>query len=265
MIFRTLLASTALAALTLSAPAMAQQDVVPAIAQGNTLLTVQGQGSANSEPDVAVFSAGVSTQAETAAAALAENSRKMQGVIDSLKRSGIADRDIQTSNLSINPVYVDPERDAMMAARPTGQPYSPPPPNAERLRRIVGYEVSNNVMVRQRDLKEFGKVIDTLVAAGANQVNGPNFQLEDQDAAQDQARTAAMKDARKNAELLARAAGLRIVRVVSISEGGGYYRPQPVFRTTAAMNAPPPPPPAPMQPGEVEINSGVTVLYELAP
>lgn len=244
-------------------PVLAQQSVpVPVVADGHSILTVNGQGDADSEPDVAIFSAGVQIQAKTAAEALAENSRKMEQVIAALKRSGIAEKDIQTNNLSINPVYLDPERDAIMAARTSGQPYVPPP-NEERLRRIVGYEVTNNVMVRQRDLKNFGRVIDTLVAAGATQVNGPNFQLEKQEPAMDRARSESMKDARRKAELYARGAGLRIVRVLTIAEGGGHYRPQPMFRTMDVMEAAPPP--APIQPGQVMLNSSVTVTYELAP
>ena len=264
--FRYALYPAALFALA-ALPVAAQQvtPLVPTVAPGHSILTVTGQGDANSAPDVAIFTAGVQTQADTANAALAENSRKMAAVIASLKRAGIADRDIQTNNLSINPVYTDPERDAVMAARSSGQPYMPPPGN-ERLRRIVGYEVSNNVMVRQRDLDNFGRVIDTLVAAGATQVNGPNFQLEEQDAALNTARAASIRDARAKAQLYAQAAGLRVVRILTIAEGGGYYQPQPMFRMgEAAMNAPPPPPPAPIQAGELSLNSSVTVTFELAP
>ena len=265
---RLLLTTTALGLLGAS-PALAQvAPPVPTVPAGHSILTVSGQGDSESDPDVAVFSAGVQTQAETAAEALAENSRKMEAVIATLKRSGIAERDIQTNNLNISPVYSDPERDAIMAARASGQPYMPPP-NQERLRRIVGYEVSNNVMVRQRDLKNFGKVIDTLVAAGATQVNGPNFQLDQQDRAMDTARVEAVRDAQRLAQLYASAAGLRIVRVLTIAEGGAYYRPQPMFRTfgESSMGAPPPPPPppAPIQPGQVNLNASVTVTYELAP
>lgn len=255
----------AVAALALAAPALAQESPVPVVAPGHSVLTVSGQGDATSKPDVAIFTAGVQTQGKTAAEALSENSRKMEQVIASLKRSGIAERDIQTNNLSVSPVYADPERDAIMAARMSGQPYVPPP-NNERMRRIIGYEVNNNVMVRQRDLKNFGKVIDTLVNAGANQVNGPNFQLEEQEPAMDKARVAAVQDARRRAQLYAQAAGLKIVRILSISEGGGYYRPQPMFRYgEAAAMAPPPPPPAPIEPGELSINNSVTIMYELAP
>lgn len=261
----TLTLAAALGALV-ALPAAAQtMSPVPAIERGNALLTVSAEGRTLREPDLAVFSAGVTTQGRTANEALAENSRAMTRVIAALKASGIAERDIQTNNLSINPIYSDPNRDAMMAARANNTQYVPLPPE-QQLQKIVGYSVGNNVSVRQRKLGDYGKVIDTLVAAGANQVNGPSFQMDDQDPALDEARMDAMKTARQRADLYARAAGLRVVRVVSISESAGYYGPPPmVFAKMASMNAAPPPPPAPVQAGELQLTANVTVLYELAP
>ena len=258
---------TALAALLLPLAPLAAQTVQPpvSIAQGNTLLTVNAEGRTFAAPDLAMFSAGVTTQGKDAAEALAANARAMNAVIASLKRAGIAERDIQTSNLSLNPIYRDPAEEAMRVAQTSGRPYMPPPPG-ESVPRIVGYTANNNVSVRQRDLENFGQVVDALVAAGANQVNGPMFQLEDQDAALDEARLDAMKSARQRAELYAGAAGLRIARVLSISEGGGYYQPQTIMVTAArAEGGAAPPPPSPVQPGEMQMTASVTVLYELAP
>jgi uncharacterized protein YggE len=265
---RLIASALALTALPV-APALAQM-AQPSmeVAPGNTLLTVTAEGKTFREPDLAVFSAGVTTQGDSAAAALAENSRAMTQVIAALKRAGIAERDIQTSNLSISPIYQDPNRDAMMAARISGQPYVPPPPEMS-VPRIIGYTANNNVSVRQRDLDDFGTVIDTLAAAGANQINGPMFQMDNQEPALDEARLDAIKAARTRAELYANATGLRIVRILSINEGGGYYGPPPVVFASAergGMGAPPPPPPpAPVQPGELQMTVNVTVLYELAP
>ncbi|MCA1661392.1 MAG: SIMPL domain-containing protein [Novosphingobium sp.] len=249
------------------AAALAQQAPPITVQPGNTLLTVSAEGRSLRQPELAVFSAGVTTQGKTANQALAENSRAMARVISELKAAGIAERDIQTSNLSINPIYSNPERDAMMAARMSGQPYVAPPVE-ERLQRIIGYTVNNQVSVRQRRLGDYGKVIDTLVDAGANQVNGPMFQMDDADPALDEARLAAMKKARERAELYARAAGLRVLRILSISESGGYYGPPPVVFAQAergGIGAPPPPPPAPVQAGELQLTANVTVLYELSP
>lgn len=247
------------------AAASAQPSPPVMVAPGNTLLTVSAEGRTLRQPDLAVFTAGVTTQGQTAAAALADNSRAMERVIAALRRAGIAERDIQTSNLSISPVYADPNRDAMMAARASGQPFIPPPPE-QQVPRIIGYQASNQVSVRQRNLRDFGRVIDTLATAGANQINGPSFQMDDDRAALDEARLDAMANAKARADLYARATGLRVARILSISETGGYYGPPPVaFARTVAMDAAAPPPPAPVQPGELQLNTNVVVLYELAP
>jgi uncharacterized protein YggE len=236
----------------LAQPALAQQvSPVPAIAQGHTLLTVSADGRSQRVPDLALFSAGVTTQGKSAGEALGANSAAMTRVIAALKRAGVADRDIQTSNLSINPVYSEPRR------LPDGTIERHAP-------EIVGYQVSNTVSVRQRKLGDYGQIIDTLVGAGANQVNGPNFQLDEPDAALDEARTEAMGKARARAELYARAAGLHVVRIVSISESGGYAPPMPVMYRMAAEAAPAPPPP-PVAAGEVSLTANVTVQFELAP
>jgi uncharacterized protein len=231
------------------APALAQMpSTLPTIAPTSTLLSVSAQGRSTRQPDLAVFSAGVSTQGKTAGEALAINSAAMSRVITALKRAGIADRDIQTSNLSLSPVYAPPVR------QPDGS-------YQQNEQRIVGYTVNNQVSVKQRKLGDYGNVIDTLVTAGANQVNGPNFQLDDNEAALDEARLDAMKRARARSELYARAAGLRVVRIVSISEGGGYSQPMPVGYAKMAMADAAAPP---VQAGELELSASLQVLFELA-
>jgi uncharacterized protein YggE len=242
----SLLAATALA---FSAPAaFAQSAPVPAIEAGHTLLTVTAQGSSTREPDLASYTAGVTTQGATASEALSANSAQMTKVIAALKRAGIADKDVQTSNLSVSPVYANPKR------LPDGN-YEDGP------QRIVGYQANNSVSVRQRKLADIGKVIDALVSAGANQVNGPNFQLSQPESAMDEARVEAMKSARTRADLYAKASGLRVSRIVSISESGG-YSPQPVMyvRKQAMVAAAPP-----VAAGELEMNVNVTVQFELTP
>lgn len=161
---RFALASLTLAPLALaSAPPAAAQVATPvaAIAPGSTLLSLNAEARSFRKPDLAVFSAGVTSQGKTAAAALAANSADMNRVIAALKAAGIADRDIQTSNLSLNPLY------APQVVRPDGRIENPEP-------RIIGYQVNNQVTVRQRKLADYGRVLDTLVAAGANQINGPS-------------------------------------------------------------------------------------------
>ena len=225
----------------------------PVVAAGNTLLTVSAEGRTSRTPDLAIFNAGVTSSGKTAGEALAANAADMNRVIQALKRAGIAERDVQTSNLNLNPVYADMSR----------QPASP---LEQQVPRIIGYQVSNSVTVKQRNLAEFGKVVDTLVSAGANQVNGPSFQMDDPDAASDEARTEAMKKARERASLYARAAGLRVVRILSISEGGGYVPQPPVMYARAvAMSDMAGGAPTPTAAGEVSLQSSVTVLFELAP
>lgn len=263
-LFKLGLLAGALAAVQ-SAPVAAQQISPPVeVAPGNTVLSVSAEGRTNRDPDLAVFNAGVTTQGSTASEALSANSTAMERVIAALRRAGVAERDIQTSNLSIQPVYADPNRDAIMASRVSGQPYVPPPPE-QQVPRIIGYQASNSVSVRQRDLAKFGTVIDTLAAAGANQIHGPMFQLDNADPALDEARLDAVRAARSRGELYANAAGLRIVRILSISEGGGYYGPPAVQFARAVSVSAPPPPPTPVQPGELQLTANVTMLFELAP
>lgn len=256
-----------IAALLAAVPAAvhAQQGAQPQVVLGPTsaILSLSAEGQSRRTPDIAMFSAGVVTQGKTATEAMSDNSRRMDAVVMALKRAGIADRDIQTSAINLSPVYSNPERDAQMQARQTGRPYVPPEETAPR---IIGYQARNTVNVRVRDLANMGRVIDTLVQVGANEINGPNFTLDDQRAALDEARAAAVAEGRQRAELYARAAGLRVARILSISEGGGYYPVQrEMFVTGSAGGAPPapPPPPAPVAPGELTLGTSVSMQFEL--
>lgn len=246
----TFLIAAAIAALS---PLGAQAQTMsssPVISAGNTLLSIAAEGKSTRTPDLAVFNAGVTTQATTAGAALTENAQRMTNVIASLRKAGIAERDIQTSNLSVNPVYGQPKR------LPDGSVEQQDPI-------IVGYQATNQVSVRQRKLDSYGKVIDTLVANGANQVNGPSFQIDNADAAMDEARLEAMKKAGARAELYAKAAGLRVVRILTISENAGWSPPQPqvMFARADMASAPKS---SPVAAGELEMTVTINVSYELA-
>lgn len=245
----SLLMAAALAAAGAASPAMAQAvSPGPVVAPGNAVLTLSADGRSTRTPDLAVFSAGVTTQAKTASAALSENAERMNAVITALKASGIAERDIQTSNLSVNPVYGQPRTDAN--GNMTGDPV------------IIGYQATNQVEVRQRKIAGYGKTIDTLVSAGANQVSGPSFQLDNPDAASDEARLEAMKKARARAELYAKAAGLTVKRILTISESGG-YAPQPMVMYARAESMMAKSAPSPVAAGEVQVGANVTVTFEL--
>jgi len=238
----------ALAAFAAAPSAALAHDSEPEIASGATLLAISTNGSTSQKPDLAMFTAGVATTGKTAKEALAANSAAMNRAIRSLRRSGIAERDIQTSNLSISPVYASRNRSGN-----TLEEQVPP---------IIGYRANNQVIVKQRKLDDFGKVIDTLVSAGANQVSGPTFQVEDTDSALDEARREAMEKARKRAELYARAAGLRVSRILSISESGSYSpRPQAMMSRVAMDQGES----TPVSAGEVKLQINVAVRFELAP
>jgi uncharacterized protein YggE len=255
-----------LALLCCGSAALAQpapQIPVSPLGPTSALLSLTAEGRSYRAPDIANFSAGVVTQADTAGEAIAANSRKMNDVVAALKRAGIADRDIQTAAISLQPRYSNPELEAQMRARETRQSYLPP--DKPITPKIVGYEARNTVQVRVRRLGEMGRIIDTLVAQGANEVNGPSFALDEPRAALDEARTEAMANARQRANLYARAAGLRVVRILSITEGGGYYPVQEMAMARVAMAPSAPPPPTPVAPGELTLGVTVSVQFELAP
>ena len=247
-----------------AAPSTASVSIAP-LGPGSALLSLTAEGQSRRTPDIALFNAGVVTQAATATEALADNSRRMDRVIAALKRAGIAERDIQTSAISLQPRYSDPERDAQILARSTGRPYVPPTEAA----RIIGYEARNTVQVRVRKLGEMGKIIDTLISEGANQVDGPNFTLDEPREALDEARREAVAVGRRRAELYAQATGMRVARLLSVSEGGGYYPVQQAIVVTGSRIGyggappPPPPPPAPVSPGELSLGVNVSMQFEL--
>lgn len=241
--FRHVFAAAA-AASVLGAPVVAQAQMAPATQPqllDGALLTINAQGETKIAPDLATISIGVVTQGSTADAALAQNTTKMNAVIAAIKRAGVADRDVQTSNLSVNPQYQYGQNE---------------PP------KLTGYDATNNVTVKVRDLKNVGKVVDGVVTVGSNQVNGITFGLDDDSKALDAARTNAMQKARARADLYATAAGLKVNRIVSISEGGGSgpIYPMPMMARAQMANAAGPPPVAP---GELNLTIDVSVVYLL--
>jgi uncharacterized protein YggE len=239
-IIKAAAAATMLAAIAAAPPALAQQtghEAHAAMMEG-TLLSVSAEGRVESAPDMATISLGVLTEGHTAAAAMAENARRMNALTQALRRAGVAERDIQTSNLSVNPQYAYVEN-------------QPP--------RVTGYQASNQVTVRVRNLDNTGRTIDAAVAAGGNTVNGISFGHADPDTQLDAARREAAQNARERATLYAQAFGLRVERVVSISEGGGYVPPMPM-PVMARMEADAA---TPVAPGEIATSVSVNVTFLL--
>jgi uncharacterized protein YggE len=205
----------ALAAATALVPVAAAAQA-PAVAQAisGTRLDISATGEVSRVPDVAIISAGVVTRASTATAAIQDNANRMERIRAALKRAGIADRDIQTSSINLNPDYRYEEGKAPV---------------------LTGYQASNTLSIRFRDIRNSGEILDALVAQGANQINGPSLTIDNPDAALDEARTKAIAVGRKRAELYARSLGMRVVRLLSVSENGGYSAPPPMPYAMAAQ------------------------------
>lgn len=195
-----------------------------------------------SAPDVAQIGAGVQTRAATAREAMRQNAEAMDRVVDRLKALGIAARDIQTANFNLNPQY-DYDRE-----------------NGRQ--NFTGYQVSNTVQVKLRDLERAGEVLDALVAVGVTNIYGPNFMLEADTEAKSEARANAFKSGRMRAEEYARMAGYSGVRLLEISESFQSYGPRPpmaraMVEEAAADSS------TPIEPGEVGTGATITVKYEM--
>jgi uncharacterized protein YggE len=206
-----------------------------------TTLNLSAYGDVMAEPDMATITLGVQTEAPSAAQALAANAEQMTRVLAALKRSGLADRDIRTSQLNVSPKYVYEQN-------------QPP--------RLTGYDASNQVSVIARDLKRLGPTVDAAVSAGATNVNSISFGFVDPQPAQDAARLAAVKALQAKADLYAHAVGHPILRLVSLTEGASFSPPQPYEMAMTAskrMAAP-----TPVSPGEMQVRIQVSGVYELA-
>ena len=209
--------AAAIWSLTAASPSLAadQDDVTPHI-------SVSATGEADIAPDMAVINLTVLREAETAREALDANNAAIARVLEAMQSEGIEERDLQTSNFNIQPRYVYPE-----ARDGTRQPP-----------RIVGYQVSNGLTVRVRDLDRLGAVLDRSVTLGVNQGGGIMFTNDDPTAAIAEARAQAMQNAIAKAETLTEAAGIGLGRILSISEGSSQPRPMPIARAEMALAAP---------------------------
>ena len=227
------LATAGMLAATAPSPAAADAPPVPQ-------LQANGSGEVMVVPDIAIVTIGVTTQAADASAALAANSADLDKAIAAIRAAGIAEKDIATSGFSIDPVY-----------RQDDTPSDRPP-------EIVGYRVDNQVRVTVRDVAQAGGLLDKVVAAGANRVSGIAFDISDRKAAADKAVTAAIADARARAELMADAAGLRLVRILSLNadENGGHA---PVAFDMARAKA------VPVMPGQRSVSASAQIVWEVAP
>ena len=223
----------AIQALFLSA-GLALAPMVPAVAEAATL-TVTGLGTVNVTPDMATLSLGVTSNGSTAVEAMAATNAALTAVIERLKSTGVAPADMQTSNLSLYPNWVGYDS----GAAPT----------------IDGYVATNMLTVQVRALDQTGAVLDAVITDGANTLNSLTFGLSNPRPAEDDARRAAVTDARARAEVLAMAAGVSLGDLISISEGGATTDPQPMFRSEAAST--------PVEAGQLGVSASVTLVFDL--
>jgi uncharacterized protein YggE len=239
---KSALAMMALAATSLPAAAIAQTSVT--IAETAPVVTLNVTETVEAAPDQAVVGTGVQTRAPTATQAMRDNAAKMDRLIATLAKAGIPKKDIQTSGINLSAQYDYSNRD--------GQPAGP---------RFIGYEASNQLTIKLHDVKKVGPLLDTLVEAGATNVSGPSFSIENPAPMLAQARAAALKSAKAQADFYAQAAGYRSARLVSISESNsGGNPPVPMmaqrFKADAAEATP-------VEPGQVGSSVTLTVQYAL--
>lgn len=205
-------------------------------------ISLIGHGETRIAPDMAIVNVGVLKQAPTAAGALGSNTAAMTAVMAALKAAGIEAKDIQTSNFMVAPRY------------DYGDNTQAP--------RLTGYDVSNTVTIAVRKIAQLGGLLDTLVSAGSNQINGISFQVSRPDQALDQARKSATEDATRKAKLYAAAMQLKLGPVLSISEGVNYSPPVPMMlksmRGAAEMSSD-----VPVSGGEQSLTIDVNVTWEI--
>ncbi|MCP4382532.1 MAG: SIMPL domain-containing protein [Hyphomicrobiales bacterium] len=221
-----------------SAPALAAE---PRLAT----LNANGAGSVSVAPDIAIVTIGVITREETAKAALKANNADLRQVIAAIRGEGIDEADIGTSGFTVTPLF-------------KGKGSSILRYDSEGSSKIIGYEVSNTVQVTIRDLANSGAVLDKVVSSGANRISGIRFDVSDPQVASDKALAAAIAEARRRGELMAAAAGVRLVRILDVNASSG----APVFARSemrAASDS------VPVMPGRQEITANANVTWEIAP
>lgn len=202
-------------------------------------IVVTGEGKVSVAPDIAQVRSGVTTRGKTVQEAAEANSKVMTAILTALTESRIPQKDVQTAQLSIQPAYAAPK------------------PGEER--RLIGYDVGNHVIVTIRPIDRLGDVLDRMIAAGATEVGNVELLASNPGKALDQARETAVADARRKAEVYARAAGVMLGRVVSIEEGSGLSGPAPrrALAQAAGMQMP-------ITPGENTLHATVTLVFEIA-
>ncbi len=239
----TIIAAVAVAALVFAAgalgAALSRPRTIAAATNATPVrqITVVGQGKTVAVPDTAVVQLGVQTLADTAREALTQNNAAAEALLAKLRELGVADRDIQTSSVNIWPQY---DRDGT---------------------RVTGYQVSNTVTVKIRNIEQTGELLDQVVDVGANNISGISFTIDDPSALEQAARDQALNDARARAEAMAQATGASVGEILYITESIGMQPPVPLFEAPAAEAAGDAR--VPVEPGEQTVTAQVQVTFEL--
>jgi uncharacterized protein YggE len=237
----TMLTAVALASLAMASAALAQAAPGAGSMFQATTLAVSADGQSKITPDQATITVGVQVTDATAEAAMQDDAARMTSVMAALRAAGLPDKDVQTSNISLQAQY-------------TYVQDQPP--------KLTGYQASNDVVITVEDLTKLGPVIDAVTASGANQVNGISFGLKDATAPEDRARLAAVKALQEKAALYAQATGYHIVRLVNLTEGAPQetspIRPMVMAQARLASVQ------TPVSAGQLTVDITATAVYELA-
>ena len=210
-----------------------------------TLVSISASGEATRVPDVAGLSAGVVTEAEDGDAAMKTNAEQMEKVIKAIRKAGIEEKDIQTSGISLTPRYEYPPNTAGSPNRPG--------------RTLVGYIARNTVNLKVREIGKLGDVLNALTEAGANQIHGPSLEIGEPEPVLADARQQALDKAQARAKTYAEALGMKVRRLVSVSESGSAGIPRPMMRAEmASADAR-----APVAPGETTLSVNLDLVFEL--
>ncbi|GAA5445109.1 26 kDa periplasmic immunogenic protein [Microbulbifer sp. NBRC 101763] len=205
-----------------------------------TLVSIAAHGEASQIPDVANISVGVVTEAQDSKKAMSDNAEQMESLMAAIKKAGIAKKDIQTSGISLSPRYRYQQNQTP---------------------KIVGYTARNTVSVKVRKLDKLGQVLDGLAAAGANQIHGPSFEIGEPGPVKAEAREKALLDAQERATIYAKALGMKVRRIVSISENGNGGMPRPMMlRSDMAVKESAS---TPISPGETTLSVNLELVFEL--
>ncbi|MGA9659521.1 MAG: SIMPL domain-containing protein [Asticcacaulis sp.] len=242
-LLKSLAVGTLLAGLSMT-PALAQaqpqtQPMPGMMMPAPSTLNLSAAGQISATPDMATINFAVVTQGATASEAMKANNVRMNTVMSALKSAGIAAKDIQTSSLNLNPQYDYKDGQAP---------------------KLTGYQAQNQITVRVNDLSQTGPVIDTVIKAGINQIDSINFGLKNDDALKDQARQAAIATLTKRANLYAAAAGMKVKRIINITESNSDYQPP---RPMMMMKAERADSSTPVSDGELQLSVNVTAEFEL--